>query len=144
MNIHWKNWCWSWSSSTLATWCKELTHLKRPWCWERLKAGGEWHDRGWHHRLDGHEFEQALGVGDRQGSLACCSPRGCKELDMTEWLNWTEQTHTSFWFVCFFFWMFHCRTQVLLSTPLLLCLLCLEQLLVHSRHCINMCWLDEC
>ena len=39
---------------------------------------------GWHHRLDGHEFEQALGVGDGQGSLACCSPRGCKELDMTE------------------------------------------------------------
>ena len=34
---------------------------------------------GWHHRLDRHEFEQALGVGDGQGSLACCSPRGCKE-----------------------------------------------------------------
>ena len=45
---------------------------------------------GWHHQLDGHEFEQALGVGDGQGSLECCSPWGCKELDMTEWLNWTE------------------------------------------------------
>ena len=44
---------------------------------------------GWHHRLDGHEFEQALGVGDGQGSLVCCSPWGCKELDMTEKLNWT-------------------------------------------------------
>ena len=44
---HWKDWCWSWNSSTLATWCKELTHLKRPWCWERLKAGGERDDRGW-------------------------------------------------------------------------------------------------
>ena len=42
---------------------------------------------GWHHRLDGHEFEQALGVGDRQGSLAWCSPWGHKELDMTERLN---------------------------------------------------------
>ena len=42
---------------------------------------------GWHHRLDGHEFEQALGVGDGQGSLACCSPWGYKELDTTE-LNW--------------------------------------------------------
>ena len=42
---------------------------------------------GWHHQLDGHEFEQALGVGDGQGSLKCCSPRGCKELDMTEQLN---------------------------------------------------------
>jgi len=43
---------------------------------------------GWHHWLEGHEFEQAPGVGDGQGSLACCSPWGCKELDMTEWLNW--------------------------------------------------------
>ena len=42
---------------------------------------------GWHHRLNGHEFEQALGVGDGQGSLACCSPRGRKELDTTERLN---------------------------------------------------------
>ena len=43
-NILWKVWCWSWSSNT---WCKELTHWKRPWCWERLKAGGEGDDRGW-------------------------------------------------------------------------------------------------
>ena len=42
---------------------------------------------GWHHRLDGQEFEQALGVGDGQGSLACCSPSGCKESDTTEPLN---------------------------------------------------------
>ena len=39
---------------------------------------------GWHHRLDGHEFEQALGFGNGQGSLVCCSPRGGKESDMTE------------------------------------------------------------
>ena len=38
---------WSWNSNTLATWCEELTHWKRPWCWERLKAGGEGDDRGW-------------------------------------------------------------------------------------------------
>ena len=44
---------------------------------------------GWHYQLDAHEFEQALGVGDEQGSLVCCSPWGCKESDMTEWLNWT-------------------------------------------------------
>ena len=42
---------------------------------------------GWHHRFDGHEFEQPPGVGDRQEGLACCSPRGHKELDMTEQLN---------------------------------------------------------
>ena len=46
-NIHWKDWCRSWNSNTLVTWCKELTHLKRSWCWERLKAGGEEVDRGW-------------------------------------------------------------------------------------------------
>ena len=46
LNIHWKDWCWSWSSNTLATWCKELTHSERPWCWERLKVGEE-EDRGW-------------------------------------------------------------------------------------------------
>ena len=40
-------WCWSWNSSTLATWCEELTHWKRPWCWERLRAGGEGDGRGW-------------------------------------------------------------------------------------------------
>ena len=45
---------------------------------------------GWHHRLDGHESEQALGVGDGQGGLACCSPWGYKESHMTECLSWTE------------------------------------------------------
>ena len=43
LNIHWKDWC----SNILATWCEELTHWKRPWCWERLKAGGEGDNRGW-------------------------------------------------------------------------------------------------
>ena len=45
---------------------------------------------GWHHQLDGHEFEWTLGVGDGQGGLACCDSWGLKESDMTEWLNWTE------------------------------------------------------
>ena len=59
-NAHWKNWCWSWNSNTLATWWEELTHLKRPWCWERLKVGREgdnrrW-NRWWHHQLNEHEF----------------------------------------------------------------------------------------
>ena len=45
---------------------------------------------GWHYWLNGHEFEQVPGVGDGQGSLACCSPWGHKESDITEWPNWTE------------------------------------------------------
>ena len=49
LNIHWKAWCWSWNSKSWATWWEELSHCKRPWCWERLKAGGEGDDRwdGW-------------------------------------------------------------------------------------------------
>ena len=48
LNIHWKDWCWNWNSTTLATWCEEVTHLKRPWCWARLKMEGEGDDnRGW-------------------------------------------------------------------------------------------------
>ena len=54
---------------------------------KRLKAGGEGATEdetvGWHHRLDGHEFEQVWGVGDGQGSLACCGPWGCKKSDGT-------------------------------------------------------------
>ena len=47
LNSHWKGWCWSWNSNTLATWFKELAHLKRPWRWERLRVGSEGDDRGW-------------------------------------------------------------------------------------------------
>ena len=92
--------CWleglmlGWNSNTLATSCKELTHWKRPWCWEGLGAGGEGEDRGW----DGWMASltrwtlvwASSRVGDGHGSLACSSPWGCKEPDMTEWLNWTD------------------------------------------------------
>ena len=94
LNIHWKDWCWSWNSNTLANWCEELTHWKRPWCWERLRAGGEGDNRGW----DGWMASLTQwtwvwvdsGIGDRQGGLVCCGPWGLKEWDTTEWLNWTE------------------------------------------------------
>ena len=69
------------------------THLKRPWCWERLRAGGEADDRGWdvgwHHWLNGHGFGLTPGVDDGQGGLACCDSWGHKESDTTERLNWT-------------------------------------------------------
>ena len=85
---------WSWTSNTLATWWEELTHLKRPWCWERLRAGGKGMTQdnmvGWYHRLNGHGFGWTPGVGDGQGGLASCGSWFGKELDTTEWLNWTE------------------------------------------------------
>ena len=73
--------------------------------WKDPDAGKDWRQEkgmtedemvGWHHRLNGHEFEQAPGVSDGQGSLACCSPWGCKKSDTTEWLNWTPTTTKSY------------------------------------------------
>ena len=72
--------------NTLATWCTELTHWKRPWCWERLKAGGEGDNRGGDGWMasptHGHEFEQT-GRWWRTGKLGVLQPMGGKESDMT-------------------------------------------------------------
>ena len=85
LKIYWKDWCWSWNSRTLATWCEELTHLKRPW-WRQEKGTTEDEMIGWHHRLDGHEFEWTPGVRDGQRGLVCC------QTQLSNWteLNWTE------------------------------------------------------
>ena len=93
LGVHWKDWCWNWNSNILATWCKELSHLKRPWCWERLRAGGEGDDRG----LDGwmasltHWTWVWVDSGSWwwTGRPGSCGSRGCKESDITERLNWT-------------------------------------------------------
>ena len=90
----WKEWCWSWNSSTLATSCKELTHWKRLWCWEdwgqEEKGTTEDEMAGWHHWLHGRESGWTPGVRDGQGGLVCCNSWGCKESDTTERLNWTD------------------------------------------------------
>ena len=77
-----------------------LPDVKNWLIWKDPDAGKDWRQEekgmtedemvGWHHQLNGHEFEQALGVGDGQGSLACCSPWCHKELETTEQPNWTE------------------------------------------------------
>ena len=91
LNIHWKDWGWSWSSSTLATWCKGLTHWKKPW--ERLnetEAGGkEWTVKK-HHWLTEHEIEENLGDSGRQRSLMYCSQWDGKELAQLS--DWTTTT----------------------------------------------------
>ena len=86
--VHWKDWCWS--SITLATWCEELTHWKRPWFWARPKAGGEGDDRGWDGwmaSLTRWTWVWASSGSWWWASLECFSPWGLKELDMTERLN---------------------------------------------------------
>ena len=75
--------------------CKELTYLKRPWCWERLKAGGEGDNRGWDGRMASPTQWAWVWVGSRSwwwtGRPACWGSWGCKESDMTERLNWTDK-----------------------------------------------------
>ena len=84
-------WNWSWSSNTLATYAKNWLGGKDPEAGkdQRQEEKGTTEDEivGWHHQLNGHEFEQALGDGEGQGSLASCSWWGPKESDMTELLN---------------------------------------------------------
>ena len=63
------------------------------WRWEE-KGTTEDEMVGWHHWLNGHEFGWTPGVGNGQEGLVCCSPWGCKESDMTEWMNWTEHLLT--------------------------------------------------
>ena len=82
-------------------------HVKSWLIGEDSDAGRDWGQEkkgmredevaGWHHRLDGHEFEWTLGVGDGQGGLACCDSWGGKESDTTERLNWTELKSECHW-----------------------------------------------
>ena len=90
-----KDWCWSWNSNTLATSCEELTDLKRPWCWERLRAGGEGDDRWWDDWMATPTQWRWVWVDSgswwwtgRPGVLWMNSWGG-KESDTTEQLNWT-------------------------------------------------------
>ena len=98
---HWKDGFWSWNSNTLATWCEELTHLKRPWCWERLQAG-ERDDREWDGITDSmNENEMAsrtqwtwvwVNSGSWQwtGRPGVLQSSSSQRSEMTEQLNWAE------------------------------------------------------
>ena len=89
-NIHWKNWYWSWSSNTLATWCEELSHWKRPWCWERLKAG-EGDDRGWDDWMASSSqwtwVWAKSGRKWRTGKPGALQSMGSQRVRNTEWLK---------------------------------------------------------
>ena len=82
--LKWHQWSWITPTGT------NIIAMKR---YEIFQEGPSTEDEmvGWHHRLHGHKFEQGPGVGDGQGSLACCTPWGHRESDTTERLNWTEE-----------------------------------------------------
>ena len=99
LGVHWKNWCWSWNSNTLPTSWEELTHWKRPWCWERLGAGGEGNNRGWDGWMASLTRWTWVWVNSggwwwtgRPGVLWLMGPQRVGHDWATE-LNWTECSH---------------------------------------------------
>ena len=97
MGVHWKNWCWSWNSNTLAMGCEELTHLKRPWCWERLRAGGEGDDQRWDGWMVSPTQWSWVGVNSRSwrwtGRPGVLQSMGWQRVghDWATEPNWTEE-----------------------------------------------------
>ena len=117
LSVHWKDWCWSWNSNTLAIWCEELTHMKTPWCWERLQVGGEGDNRGWDGWMASPTRWTWVWVNSRSwwwtGRPACSmgSPRVRH--------NWTTELN---WTYCYCEWDYvslHCPISFALSEEII-------------------------
>ena len=100
LGVHWKHWCWSWNSNTLATWCKELTPWKRLWCWEGLGAGEEGDNWGWDGWLESLTRWTWVWVSSRSwwwtGRPGVLQFMGLQRVghDWATELNWTELMFT--------------------------------------------------
>ena len=92
LGVHWKDWCWSWNSNTLATWCEELTHWKKPWCWEGLGSEGEGDDRGWDGWMVSPTQWTWVWVDSRScmDREACCAAVHGVAKSQTQLSNWTD------------------------------------------------------
>ena len=120
LNFYWNGWCWSWNSKTLTTWCKELTYLKRPWCWERLKAGGEGDDRGWDGWMASPTWWTWVWVGSQSwwwtGKPGVLQSLGSQrvghkwetELNSVYFLRYCTVRLKMFYFLCSFLCMYIC------------------------------------
>ena len=93
LGVHWKDWCWSWNSNTLATWCEELTLWKRLWCWEGLGEGGEGDDREWDGWMASPSWWTWVWVNSgswwwtlRPGVVRFMGSQRVRH----NWMNWTE------------------------------------------------------
>ena len=97
LSVHWNDWCWSWNSSTLTIWWQELTHLKRPWCWERLKVGEEGDDRGWDGWMASPTQWTWVWVNSgswcRTGRPGVLQSMGSQRVRQ-DWVDWTELNWT--------------------------------------------------
>ena len=94
LNAHWKDWCWSWSSSNLVIWCEHWPigkdrDAEKVWG-QKKKRALEDEMAGWHCRCNRYELGQNSGGGEGKGGLACFSPWGHKESDMPEWLKYNN------------------------------------------------------
>ena len=112
---YWKDWCWSGNSKTLATWWEELTHWNRPWCWERLRSGGEGDDRGWDGWMASPTQWTPVWVGSgswwrtgRHGMLQSMGSQTIRQDWVTElkgnWnipVYWSHQLATQLQLICF-------------------------------------------
>ena len=135
LGIHWKDWCWSWNSNTLATWCEELTHWKRAWCWEGLGAGGGGDNRGWDGWMASRTQWTWVWINSgswwwtgRPGMLQFMGSQRVRHDWATE-LNWTDKVTKTVW--CW--WKNRqnketdCRTQKYIPINIITCSLTNEE-----------------